>query len=161
MSALGLILCAAALAAPVAQVHLDQKKVLTREAARGIAAATIKAAAADGYKITVTICDDGGHLIYLERMDDANPSSVETSTDKAVGAVLYKQPTKNYADRLAAGETFVLRLRGVMPVSGGFPLVVEGKVVGGVGVGGAPKSEFDAKIAQAGVDWLMQNVSPR
>ena len=142
-----------------AAVKLDQKKVLTNEAARLVAAAAIRAAAAGGYHITVAISDDGGHLLYLERMDDANPSSVETSSAKAVAAVLYKQPTKNFADRLSKGETLVLKLQGAMPVEGGFPLVVDGKVIGGIGVGGAPRGEFDAQAAQAGVDWLKANLT--
>ena len=142
-----------------AQLKLDQKKVLTNEGARQIAVAALRAAAAGNYRVTVAISDDGGHLLYLERMDDANPSSVETSSAKAIAAVLYKQPTKNFADRLAHGETLVLRLQGVMPVEGGFPLIVEGKVIGAIGVGGAPRGELDAQVAQAGVDWLKDNLA--
>lgn len=153
-------LAALCLTLPVfAAVKLDQKKALTIEAAKQIAAAAVRYATANNYKVGVAICDDGGHLLYLERMDDANPSSVDTSSSKAVSAVMYKQPTKNFADRLAQGETLVLKLPGVMPVEGGFPLVVEGKVIGAIGVGGAPKGQFDALIAQAGVDWLKDNLS--
>ena len=143
-----------------AQLKLDQKKVLTNEGARQIAAAALRAAAAGNYRVTVAISDDGGHLLYLERMDDANPSSLETSTAKAIAAVLYKQPTKNFADRLAHGETLVLKLQGVMPVEGGFPLIVDGKVIGAIGVGGAPRGELDAQVAQSGVDWLEKNLAP-
>ena len=139
-------------------VKLEQKKVLTIEAAKEIAAAAIRAAATANYEVTVAICDDGGHPLYLERMDEANPSSVETSSAKAIAAVLYKQPTKNFADRLARGETLVLKLQGAMPVEGGFPLVVEGKVIGAIGVGGAPRGELDSQIARAGVEWLAQNL---
>ena len=60
---------------------------------------------------------------------------------------MYKQPTKNFADRLAQGETLVLKLQGAMPVEGGFPL------------GGTPKGPPDAQIAQAGVDWLRANLA--
>ena len=149
-----------ALAIPLfAAVKLDQKKVLTNEAAKQIAGAAVRFAAANSYKISVAISDDGGHLLYLERMDEANPSSVDTSSAKAIAAVLYKQPTKNFADRLAHGETLVLKLQGAMPVEGGFPLIVEGKVIGAIGVGGAPKGQMDAQIAQAGVDWLKANLS--
>lgn len=142
-----------------AAVKLDQKKVLTNEAVKQIAAAAIRFATASNYKVTVAICDDGGHLLYLDRMDEANGSSVDTSTAKAVAAVMYKQPTKNFADRLAAGETLVLKLQGAMPVEGGFPLVVDGKVIGAIGVGGAPKGPLDAAVAQAGVDWLKDNLA--
>jgi glc operon protein GlcG len=140
-------------------VNLIQKKALTNDAARQIAAAAIRAAAESQYHITVAITDDGGHLLYLERMDDANASSVDTSTAKAVAAVLYQQPTKNFADRLKQGETLVLKLAGAMPVEGGFPLIVDGKVIGGIGVGGAPRGELDASVAQAGVAWLKNNLA--
>ena len=142
-----------------AQVKLVQKQALSTTAAKQVAEAALHAAASAGYNVTVAVCDDGGHLLYLERMDDANSSSVDTSTDKAVSAVLYKQPTKNFADRLAHGETLVLKLKGAMPVEGGFPLLVGGKVVGGIGVGGAPQGALDAKAAQAGVDWFNSNVA--
>ncbi len=142
-----------------AQVKLVQKQALSATAAKQVAEAALRAASSAGYNVTVAICDDGAHLLYLERMDDANPSSVDTSTDKAVSAVLYKQPTKNFADRLAHGETLVLKLKGAMPVEGGFPLLVGGRVVGGIGVGGAPQGALDAKAAQAGVDWFNSNVA--
>ncbi|MCX6633169.1 MAG: heme-binding protein, partial [Candidatus Solibacter sp.] len=139
-------------------VKLDQRKALTSEAAKQIAAAALKVATANQYKVTIVIVDEGGHLLYLERMDDSNPSGVDTASAKATAAVMYKQPTKNFADRLAHGEMLVLKLPGAMPVEGGFPLVVEGKVIGGISVGGAPKGQLDAQVAQAGVDWLAANL---
>ena len=142
-----------------AQVKLAQKPALTTAAAKQIGEAALHAAASAGYNVTVAVCDDGGHLLYLERMDEANSSSVDTSTDKAISAVLYKQPTKNFADRLAKGETLVLKLKGAMPVEGGFPLLAGGKVIGGIGVGGAPQGALDAKAAQAGVDWFNSNLA--
>jgi glc operon protein GlcG len=142
---------------PPATIRFDDKKVLTIEAAKQIAGAALRAAAANNYSVTVAISDDGGHLLYLERMDGANISSVDSSSNKATAAVIYKQPTKNFADRLAKGETLVLKLPGAMPVEGGFPLIVEGKVIGGIGVGGAPQGQLDAQVAQAGVDWLLQH----
>ncbi len=152
------VLALAAIPPVWAAVKLDQKKALTNDAARQVAAAALRAAAAGQYRVTVAVVDDGGHLLYLERMDEANASSVQTSTAKAAAAVLYRQPTKNFADRLKQGETLVLKLEGAMPVEGGFPLVVEGKVIGGIGVGGAPRGELDAAVAQAGVEWLNKNL---
>jgi uncharacterized protein GlcG (DUF336 family) len=153
------LLSALILLPTTAQVKLAQKPALTTAAAKQIGEAALHAAASAGYNVTVSVCDDGGHLLYLERMDEANPSSVDTSTAKAVSAVLYKQPTKNFADRLAHGETLVLKLKGAMPVEGGFPLLVGGKVIGGVGVGGAPQGALDAKAAQAAVDWFNSNLA--
>ena len=139
-------------------VVLEQKKVLSSEVARQVGDAALKAAAANNAKVAVTVVDDGGHILFLQRMDEANPSAVDTSSAKAKSAVMYKQPTKNFADRLAKGETLVLKLEGAMPVEGGFPLVVDGKVIGGIGVGGAPAGQIDARIAQVAVDWFTANV---
>lgn len=150
---------AIAMAAPASwAVELPTKNVLTIDVAKQMAGAAVKKAAAEGYKITIAIVDDGGRTMYLERMDGANPSSADTSLSKAVCSALYKAPTKNYADRLSNGETLLLRLPDVMPVEGGFPIVVNGNVIGAVGVGGAPKGQLDAAIAQTAIDWLTANL---
>lgn len=158
LGALIIPVVAASLCVAQSTAQLGEKKVLTIAVAKQVAAAALAVATANHYLVTVTIADDSGRPLYVERMDGANPSSTDTSGDKAISAALYKQPTKNFADRLAGGETLVLKLKGVMPVEGGFPLIVDGKVIGAIGVGGAPQGQLDAKAAQAGVDWLAQHV---
>ena len=96
---------------------------------------------------------EGGNLIYLERMDDVQIASVEISRQKAYAAVAYKRPTKYFHDGLAGGNTSLLKLPGLIMTEGGVPLIVDGRVIGGIGIsGGAPPK--DHEIAQATADAL-------
>jgi glc operon protein GlcG len=123
------------------------------EAAKKIAAPATAEAVKNGWTIAVAIVDPGGHLVYYEKMDNTQLASEQVSQDKARSATLYKRPTKAFQDALAAGGEGwrVQSLRGAMPVEGGFPLIVDGKIVGAVGVSGATSAQ-DSQCAKAAAD---------
>ena len=105
--------------------------------------------------MAVAIVDSAGNLVYFEKMDNTQQGSVNVSQDKARSAALFKRPRQAFQDRLAAGGDGlgVLRLQGAVPVAGGIPLLVDGKIVGAIGVSGATRAQ-DAQCAKAGADAL-------
>ena len=107
------------------------------------------------WNMVIAVLDSGGHLVMLERMDGTQLGSIEAAKDKAYSAVLYRRPTKVFQDLVGQGgpNLRLLRLSGASPLEGGIPILVDGKVVGAIGVSGAA-SEQDAQVAKAGVDAL-------
>ena len=136
-----------------APAQLAQKKALTLDAAKQIAAAAEKEAAANKLTMVIAIMDDGGNLLYLERMDGTQIGSIEVATQKAHSAVSFKRPTKVFEDGVAGGRNALLKLPGAMPVEGGLPLVVDGVVIGSIGASGGASNQ-DGVVAKAGVDAL-------
>ena len=136
---------------------LATKKVLTLAAAKEMAAAGEKKAKANGWRNIIAIVDEGGNLIYLERMDDATPGSIEVGMMKARTAALFHTPTKQLADSLAAGRTVLLKVPNLLPAEGALPIIVDGKVIGGIGASGAA-SDQDASVAQEGLNWLSSHL---
>ncbi|HVS27866.1 MAG TPA: heme-binding protein [Burkholderiales bacterium] len=127
-----------------------QKKVLTLEMAKRIAAAAETKANANQWKAVIAVVDDGGHLVYLQRTDDTQFGSVEVAIGKAYSAIAFKRPTKGWEERLAEGRLGFLSLPGkAVLLEGGLPLSAEGQVIGAIGVSGVQSSE-DAQIAAAG-----------
>jgi len=94
--------------------------------------------------------DDGGTIIYLERLDDAQIGSQEVSIEKALTALKFKRPSKAFEDQVTAGRTALIKLPGALPVEGGIPLMADGRVIG---VSGG-SSQQDAQVAHAGVTAL-------
>lgn len=133
--------------------ELATKKTLTLAAAKEIAAAAEREAAANNWNVVIAILDEGGHLLYLQRMDETQVGSVDVAIAKAQSAVKFKRPTKAFEDALNGGRQAILRLPGAMPVEGGLPLTVDGKVLGAIGVSGVT-SQQDGQIAQAGQNAL-------
>ena len=125
------------------------------EQARKVIAGAEAEAKKNSWNMVIAVLDSGGHLVALERMDGASLASVEVAKDKASTAVLYRRPTKVFQDLVAQGgaNLRLLRLTGLTPVDGGLPIVVDGKIVGSVGVSGAA-SDQDAQCAKAGIDAL-------
>src|SRR5580692_8432215 len=99
------------------------KKILTLEAAKLIATAAQAEAKKNSWNLVICIVDDGGHLMYLERMDGAQLASVQVAQDKARTAVLFKRPSKALEDAVAGGRTVVMKLAGAIPVEGGIPIM--------------------------------------
>jgi glc operon protein GlcG len=131
--------------------QLGEKKVLTLEAAKQIAAAAEKEAIANKWNMYIIILDDGGNYLYMERMDDAQLGSFDVATAKARSAVFFKRPSKGFSDAVASGQTYVLKVPNAMPVEGGIPLMDNGKVIGAIGVSGA-SAQQDGIVAKAGAD---------
>lgn len=106
----------------------------------------------NNWSLSIAIVDTGGHLVLFHRMDGAFFASAKVSQDKAWSAAAYRRPGKAFQDRIAKGaeEIRILRLRGASPIEGGDPLLVDGKVVGAIGVSGG-SGEQDGAAARAGV----------
>jgi uncharacterized protein GlcG (DUF336 family) len=123
--------------------------------AHKVGAAAVAEAAKNGWTIAVAIVDPNGTLIYYEKMDNTQNGSADVSIDKARSAALFKRPTKAFEDLIAGGGDGIryMRMRGVMPIEGGIPIVIDGNIVGGIGVSGG-RSGQDVSCAQAGIDAL-------
>lgn len=129
--------------------QLATKKALTLEAAKKIAAAAEAEARKNNLTVVIAIVDDGGNLIYLEKMDGTQIASSDIAQFKARGAIGFKRPTKEFEDRLAKGAAGLLKLPWAAPVEGGLPLIAAGELVGAIGISGAT-SQQDGVIAAAG-----------
>lgn len=131
---------------------LVTKQVLSLDVAKKLAAAAEAEARRNNWNVVIAFVDDGGHLVYLQRMDDAQHGSVDVATRKAQTAIAFKRPTKVFEDAVASGRTGVLSLP-ALPLEGGLPLIVNGKMIGAIGVSGVT-SQQDGMIAKAAVDSL-------
>jgi glc operon protein GlcG len=140
--------------AAIASAQLMDKKGLTLEAAKKVAAAAEEEALKNKWTVVIAIVDDGGALVYLQRLDETQIGSIEVAIQKAKTAVSFKRPTKALEDAvITGGRTVVLSLPGALPIEGGLPLIVDGKVIGAIGVSGVTAAQ-DGQIAKAGVDAL-------
>ncbi len=127
------------------------KNVLTLADAKEIAAAAEAEALKNNWRVTIAVLDDGGHLLYLQRLDEAPLGSTIVAQEKARTALLFKKPTKVFEEIVAGGRNVMLTLPGATPIEGGLPLVNKGQIIGAIGVSGVQSSQ-DAQIASAGVD---------
>ena len=137
---------------------LATKKALTIAIAKRIAAAAVQCAAENQWNMFIAIVDDGGHLMYLERMDGSQLGSEQVSIEKARSALLFKRPTKALEDAVAGGRVVVMKLANAVPVEGGVPLSAEGQIVGAIGISGGTSPQ-DGVVAQAGVAELEKILS--
>jgi uncharacterized protein GlcG (DUF336 family) len=130
---------------------MQTKPFLTLEDAKKIAAAAEAEAVANNWNVVISIVDDGGHLLWLQRMDGAAPISSQIAPQKARTAALGRRESKVYEDMINNGRMSFLSapdLQGML--EGGVPVVVDGHTIGAVGVSGV-KSTEDAQIAKAGI----------
>ncbi len=125
---------------------------ITLEQARTVSAAAQAEAVSNGWYMVVAIMDAGGHLVLLERMDNSQFGSVKVAQDKARSAVAFRRPTKAFHDMVAAGGEGIrmLVMSGAMPIDGGLPIIVNGVVIGGIGLSGGTSAQ-DGLVAQAGL----------
>jgi glc operon protein GlcG len=128
---------------------VQTKKALTLEGAKAAAAAATAEAKKGNEGASVAVVDDGGNLMYLERMAPTFPMGATIATEKARTAALFQKPTKILEDAIVAGRTPLLNAWSA-PLNGGEPIVVDGQVVGAIGVSGASSAARDAAIALAG-----------
>ena len=134
----------------MANAQLATKKALTLEAAKKIAEAAHAEAVANKWTMVIAIVDDGANLIYLERADGTQIGSIEVAQEKAKTAVKFKRASKVFEDAVAGGRNAILKLPGALPVEGGVPLMIDGVVLGAIGVSGATSAQ-DGQVAAAGV----------
>jgi len=140
------------LSGATALAQLPTKPVLTLEAAKKLAAAAEEEAVKNKWNIVIAIVDDGGNLLYLQRLDGTQTGSIEVALQKAKTAVHFKRPSKALEDAVTGGRTVVLAL-GAMPIEGGLPLMVDDKLIGAIGVSGVTAQQ-DGQVAKAGADAL-------
>ena len=134
----------------MAEAQLATKKALTLEAAKQIAAAAEAEAKKNNWTMVIAVVDDGGHLIYLERMDGTQIGSVEVAQEKAMTAVRFKRPTKSLEDNVASGRQALLKLPGATPIEGGLPIINGADTLGAIGVSGGTSPQ-DGQVAAAGL----------
>ena len=133
--------------------QLADKKVLTLDGARKVAAAAEAEAKKNNWNVVIAVVDDGGHLIYLQRIDGTQTGSIDVAIQKARTAQAFKRPTKVFEDAIAGGRNALIALHGALPLEGGLPIMVGGQLVGAIGVSGV-KSTEDGQIAKAGAESL-------
>ena len=133
----------------IARAELPTKKVLTLVAAKKIAQAAEAEAVKRGATVVIVVVDEGGYPLYLARLDDTQVASVEVGIGKARTAAIFRRPSKVFEDQVRNGRVAALALPGATPLQGGVPIVVDGKVIGAIGVSGNTPQE-DEDIANAG-----------
>jgi glc operon protein GlcG len=132
--------------------ELTHKHALNLEVAKAIAAKSEAYARQNGWNVIMTILDDGGNMLYMQRMDGAQIGSIDVSRSKAEGAIKFKRPTKFFADNIGANPGFAT-LPGVVGNEGGVPITHDDEIIGSIGVSGATSAQ-DGMVAQAGADAL-------
>lgn len=123
------------------------------DVARRAATAAIAEGKKNGWTVAAAVVDTGGALVYFERIDGTQNASSDIAVAKARTAAAYKRPTKLFEEAVAGGRPGLLSLTGAVLLEGGIPLIVDGKIIGAVGVSGAT-SQQDGVCAQAGVNAL-------
>jgi glc operon protein GlcG len=126
---------------------------ISLENAKKAAAAAIAEARKNNWTMAVAITDPGGDLVYFEKMDGTQVASSAIAVGKARSAARFKRPTKIFHDALAAGGEGLryLALEGAVPVDGGTPIVMDGKIVGAIGLSGGTSAQ-DGQVAKVGAD---------
>jgi glc operon protein GlcG len=128
---------------------------ITADQAKTVAAPALAEARKNQWTMAVAIVDTAGDLVYFEKMDHTQVGSIEVAIGKARSAARFKRPTKVFQDGVAAGGEGlrILALEGAIPIEGGLPLMVGGKIVGAIGASGG-SSQQDGVVAQAGASVL-------
>ena len=132
-----------------AESALPRKPVLSLEAAERIVAAaeaTARAAQAGG---AIAVVDDGGHLLVLHRLDGTFAAAAPIAAEKARSAAVFRKATRDFEEAVKGGRVALVANRELLPMQGGVPILVDGAVVGAVGVAGAKSAQHDDEIAQS------------
>ena len=137
----------------LAQMPNPYGPAISLENAKKAAAPALAEAAKNNWTMAVAVVGPAGNLVYYEKMDNTQLGSAEVAIEKARSAALFKRPTKAFQDALAAGGDGlrVLGIKGAVPVEGGVPLIMDGKIVGAIGVSGGSSAQ-DGQCAKAGAD---------
>ncbi len=132
-----------------------EKKGLTLDGAKKvIAAAVAEARSKNAPGGAIAVVDEGGSLVAVERLDNTFAAGANISIGKARTAVLFKRPTKFFEDVINKGRTAMTTLTDFTPLQGGIPIIVDGEVIGAVGVSGAASAQQDEELAIAGASAL-------
>ena len=142
-----------ALGAASLHAQVLSKPAISLELAKKVAARAEAEAAQRKWTVVIAIVDEGGNLVLLEKMDGTQLGSIEVARAKATTALRFKRPTKAFEDAVAGGRNAILSLPGAVLVEGGVPLVVNGAMIGAIGISGM-KSNEDGIVAAAAVTVL-------
>ena len=147
------VLCFAAVASAQAPPMYGQ--AITLEQAKKVMAGAEAEAKKNNWQVCITILDSGGNAVMTQRLDGAQWGSLGIAHDKAYSAVAFRRPTKAFQDLIGQGgaNLRLLNAKGASMLEGGIPIVVDGKLIGAIGVSGVT-SQQDAQIGQAGIDAL-------
>ena len=127
---------------------------ISLEQAKKVMAGAEAEAKKNNWPVVIVVLDAGGNLVMLQRLDNTQWGSVEIAKEKARSAVALRRPTKALQDLIAQGGANLRLLTiGYSVLEGGIPIIVDGKIIGSVGVSGVT-SQQDAQIGQAGIDAL-------
>jgi glc operon protein GlcG len=137
----------------VSAAQIVEKPGIGLEAAKAMSAAAVAEAQGGGWRIVFAVVDEGGHLVYLERMDGLPPGVVDLTLAKARSSASFGAPTAVFKEMIEAGELWVLSSDGVVPVAGGLPIRMGGRTIGAIGVGGATAGG-DSIVAHAALEAL-------
>lgn len=129
---------------------MKTRPMLTADDVKKIAAACEAEALKNNWAVTIAICDDGGHLLWLQRLDGAAPVSTTIAPAKAITSAIGRRESGVYEKMVNEGRVSFLSVDAVTPLEGGAPIVVDGHTIGAVGVSGVKSSE-DLQIAKAGI----------
>ena len=153
LAILTILLCAGSVTAQ--QMPNPYGAPISLENAKKAAAAAIAEARKNNWTMALAVVDPNGTLVYYEKLDNTQIGSSQVAISKARSAALFKRPTKSFEDQLAKGGDGLrtLGLEGAVPLEGGVPIVIEGKIVGAIGMSGGSSAQ-DAQCAQVGADAL-------
>lgn len=127
---------------------MRNRPTLTAADVQKMVAACKNEATKNKWSVSIAVVDDGGYVLYLERLDGAGPVTAEVATEKAVTAARTRRPSKFWEDRIKERPAF-MKFPGVLPLQGGVPVMYQNECVGAIGVSGVQSHE-DEQIANAG-----------
>ena len=139
-----------AISAAAGEGEIIDKKTLTLDGARKVIAGAVAQAHKNNAGGIIAVVDDGGNLMALERIDGTFAAGANISIGKARTAALFKKPTRLFEEIIGKGRTSMVALNDFTPLQGGVPIVLDGQVVGAVGVSGASSAQQDEEFAMAG-----------
>jgi glc operon protein GlcG len=149
------IIAAAALAALTVGASAQDKRPdygteINAAGAKKIAAGVVAECQKNGWNVAVAVVDNHGFLVYFERMDNTQTASMDIAVGKAKAAATYRRPTRVFMETINKGGPATATLPGIFASPGGLPIMVDGKVTGGVGVSGVTGDQ-DEQCAKAGL----------
>ncbi len=151
---MALVLIAMAMTSHAQLVNQVNKKVLTLEGAKKIAAAGAVEAKKHHVGGAIAVVDEGGHLLYLERWDGTFPASAPVATAKARTAAIFRFETQVFENAIRKGRNSLTAVPEMLPLEGGVPIIMDGQVIGAVGVSGTASSTQDVDFAKAAIAGL-------
>jgi len=136
--------------APAAALAPPYGAPIGLETAQALVERAVEAARARGFRMAIAVVEPSGELVAFGRMDDVQYGSIAVSQAKARSAARFRTATSVSEERLTGGRTALLAIEGMVPVAGGVPIVVDGRVVGAIGVSGASSAQDD-EVARAAI----------